>query len=964
MTNPLVEVQRYGQSIWYDNISRDLIESGELARLIAEDGVLGVTSNPAIFEKAIGNSSAYDETLGRLVANEVGTPIELFESLAIEDIQRGADILREVYDSTNRCDGYVSLEVSPYLADDREGTLVEARRLWKAVGRENLMIKVPATTAGIPAIEQLICEGININVTLLFSLEAYQAVAEAYLCGLEKRAERGQDISGVASVASFFVSRIDAMVDASIRQQLETESDRQRRDELEGLISKIAIANAVVAYEHFGELISEERWAALAKRNAMPQRVLWASTGTKSPDLPKTLYVDALIGPMTVNTVPTATLDCFRESGTASDALGSALGSAPASDSDPSQNASRSLLSDLESVGISLKQITDELLPKGCQLFCDAFDSLLATVAKKREAVLGERLNRFSADLGECSDAIQGDLHDWRSTGKIRSLFRRDPALWSGDDEAQWLGWLDVLDTWGDVSGALGSVADRARDPQIEHVVVMGMGGSSLCPDVLSRTFGPAEGFPKLHVLDSTVPSQIASIESAIDIAKTLFIVPSKSGGTIEPNSFKAYFWQRVEEALGEGQAGSRFIAITDPGTALDRLAKQECFSTIAYGIPEIGGRFSALSAFGMVPAAALGIDVGDFLARTQLMVDSCSESAPPESNPGVLLGIMMGSLAKQGRDKLSLIASPGIETLGGWLEQLIAESTGKSDRGIVPVDREALTAPERYGDDRLFVYLRYEGGIDIEQESGVAAVQAAGHPVIRIDIADLRNLGQEFYRWQIATAVAGSILDVNAFNQPDVEAAKIAARTLMEAYEREGSLPAESPIYSGEDVAIFADAPNAAAIRGDNLAEILTSHVGRIGRGDYFAINAYLEMNELNDAPLQRLRHAIRDHYKVATTLGYGPRFLHSTGQLHKGGSNRGVFLQLTAEDGNDLEIPGQPYSFSVLKNAQAQGDIAVLEARNRRVLRVHLGTDARGGLDRIARVIEDALSSSAAVE
>ena len=951
MTNPIRGVQQFGQSIWYDNISRDLISSGELARLIDEDGVLGVTSNPAIFEKAIGSSSSYDDTVSKLVAEGVGTAVGLFERLAIEDIQNGADALRSVYDSTKRCDGYVSFEVSPYLAHDAKATLEEARRLWKAVDRENLMIKVPATVACVPVIEQLISEGININVTLLFSIEAYKSVADAYVAGLEKLAENGGDVSKVASVASFFVSRIDAVVDGQIQQKLETEKDPARRAKLEGLVSKVAIANAIAAYAHFDELIAGDRWAALAAKKAMPQRVLWASTGTKNPDLPKTLYVDSLVGDQTVNTVPTATLDCFRETGVASDALGG--------DKAKSRAGAQQILDDLEAVGISLSLITGELLLNGCVLFGDAFDSLLATVASKRVSVLNDRLNSLHSRLGSCQESVESDVDDWRAGGKVRRLFAHDTALFSGDDEDKWLGWLDVLDTWVDEQSSLRAIAERAKDPGVEHVVVMGMGGSSLCPDVLSRTFGAAPGFPTLHVLDSTVPSQIRAIEAAIDLRKTLFIVPSKSGGTIEPNSFKAYFWQRLEEVLGEGQASTRFIAITDPGTGLDRLAQAESFSSIAYGIPSIGGRFSALSAFGMVPAAALGIDCEDFLARTQLMVDSCSASVPPDSNPGVKLGIIMGSLAKQGRDKLSTITSPGISTLGGWLEQLIAESTGKLDRGIVPVDGENLAGPDAYGDDRLFVYLRLTSGLDAAQESAVAALESAGHPVVRIDIADLRNIGQEFYRWQIATAVAGSLLGINPFNQPDVEDAKIAARSLMEAYEKEGSLPSETPIYSAESVALFADAKNADALSGDNLSTILKSHLARLGRGDYFAINAYVEMNEENDVPLQALRHAVRDHSKVATTLGYGPRFLHSTGQLHKGGANRGVFLQITADDEQDLAVPGERYTFSILKSAQAQGDLAVLAERDRRVLRIHLGANVRAGLTQLADVVQSTLSS-----
>lgn len=949
MSNPIRKVQDYGQSIWYDNISRELVSSGELARLISDDGVLGVTSNPAIFEKAIGSSSDYDQSIEELVGRGVGEAVSLFEHLAISDIQMGTDALRGVYDDTNCVDGYVSLEVSPYLADDTQGTLDEARRLWKAVDRENLMIKVPATPAGIPAIAELIGEGINVNVTLLFAVDAYQAVANAYIEGLETLAANGGDVSRVASVASFFVSRIDAMADAQLNQLLEDEKDPAKRTKLKGLVSKVAIANAVMAYAHFDEVIASDRWKALAAKNAMPQRVLWASTGTKSPDLPKTLYVDALIGNYTVNTVPTATLDAFRETGTASDALGS--------DKTASIADARKVLSDFEEAGVSLKQITDELLPKGCQLFSDAFDTLLAAVATKREAALGNRLAKLEAKLGESAEAVANETDRWRSEGNVRKLWDGDAKLWSDDDEAQWLGWLPVLDSWRDNLTGLSNIATRVKNGDIAHVVVMGMGGSSLCPDVLSRTFGPADGHPEVLVLDSTVPSQIAAVEAKIDLTKTLFIVPSKSGGTIEPNTFKAYFWDKVAAALGDSGAESRFVAITDPGTKLDEQAKAENFSAIEYGIPSIGGRFSALSAFGMLPAACLGIDVEDFLGRTQLMVDSCSRSVPPANNPGIGLGVILGTLARQGRDKLTVVASPAIGSLGAWIEQLIAESTGKQDRGIVPVDGEQLAGPEHYGDDRLFVQIRLAGDACDAQDAAVAALEAAGHPVVRLEIADKRDLGQEFYRWQVATAVAGSILEINAFNQPDVEAAKIAAKALMTAYEESGSLPAETPIFEADGISVYADERNAQAVSGDNLDAIVRSHLARIGGGDYFAINAYVEMNDAHDEPLQSLRHEVRDHYKVATTLGYGPRFLHSTGQLHKGGPNRGVFLQVTADDAEDLAIPGQSYTFGVLKSAQAQGDLEVLAGRERRALRIHLGADVRAGLQQLAEIVHRAL-------
>jgi len=977
MTNPLIEVHEYGQSIWYDNISRSLIQSGELKRLVDEDGVRGVTSNPAIFEKAIGGSSDYDESIHAQVTAGVGDPKSIFEHLAIDDIQRGADVLRGVYDASERSDGFVSLEVSPYLAYDTEATIEEARRLWRAVDRPNLMIKVPATPEGVPAVEALIADGINVNVTLLFSLESYNAVAEAYMRGLEALAERGGDLCGVSSVASFFVSRIDAAVGKKAAQALEAAPSPERRKQIEGLEARVAIASARLAYAHFEGLLESARWKALAERGALPQRVLWASTGTKSPDLPKTLYVETLVGKLTVNTVPTATFEAYKAEGNPSDVLGT--------ERDVWIAESRGILESLAEVGIDLAEITAELLDQGAQLFCDAFDKLLGAVADKRATILEGRLGRQSAQLGDYAEEVQSTLDDWRRGGKLRRLWSRDASLWSDRDEASWLGWLDALASSESNASVLTEIARRARREDVEHVVVMGMGGSSLCPDVLSRTFGPAEGSPEVLVLDSTVPSQVAAVDKRIDPARTLFIVPSKSGGTIEPNSFKAYFWARVErevdgEVEGEvagtretggrgetgerGTPGSRFVAITDPGTKLDQLANEEGFSAIAHGDPTIGGRFSALSVFGMLPASALGIDLEDFLARTSLMIDSCGAFVPPASNPGVGLGVILGTLARQGRDKLTLVTSPGIASLGAWLEQLIAESTGKQSRGIVPVDGETLTSPGAYGRDRLFVQLCLDGEESPEEEAALTALEEAGHPVVRIRLRDARDLGQEFFRWEVATAVAGAILGINPFDQPDVEAAKIEARGLMQSYEEKGSLPAETPFLEESGLALYADERNTRALGEGDLAARLRSHIARIAPGDYFAINAYVEMNPEHDEELQQLRHAVRDHAQVATTLGYGPRFLHSTGQLHKGGPNRGVFLQITADDAEDLEIPGQRYTFGVLKNAQAQGDFAVLAQRERRVLRVHLGSesgsDPGAGLKALREKLREALSGS----
>ncbi|MFQ5935368.1 MAG: bifunctional transaldolase/phosoglucose isomerase [Acidiferrobacterales bacterium] len=953
MSNPLVEVQKFGQSIWYDNIRRSLITSGELQQMVETDGLLGVTSNPAIFEKAVAGSPDYDEVAKALITEGAGDAKDIYERLAIEDIQLAADVLHPVYKRTDGIDGFVSMEVSPYLAHDTQGTIEEARRLHAAIGRDNVMIKVPATRDGIPAITQLVSEGMNINVTLLFAVEMYEAVAKAYKEGLEQLAAAGGDVSRVASVASVFISRIDSLIDQKLCDALDATRDPERRAKLKSLIGKVAIANAKIAYGRYQELYSTGGWKALAEKGARPQRLLWASTGTKNPKYPKTLYVDELIGPDTVNTVPTETFHAFRTEGRARASLTDNWAEA--------HDEAKDMISTLEEVGISLREATDHLLDDGLQKFSDAFDKLLQAVEKKRQGLLEGELAKQTYKLGDADDAVKKTLNDWRIDGKVRRLWNADTTLWSGTDEDQWLGWLHIVDGQRDHGEHLQHIIEDVRAGGFQQVLLLGMGGSSLCPEVMKRTFGVINGSPELFVLDSTVPAQVKTFENKVDLNKTLFIVSSKSGGTTEPNVFKQYFFDRVQQAAGADKAGSCFIAITDPGTKLHKLAKADRFRHIAHGVPSIGGRYSAMSNFGMVPSAIMGVNVPEFLDRTEIMAQSCASSVPPEVNPGVALGVIMGTLATQGRDKLTLIASPGIAALGAWLEQLIAESTGKQGRGIVPVDGEDLGPPDVYGNDRLFVYLRLGTAPMKAQDDAVDALEQAGQPVVRITLEDPMDLGQEFFRWEIATAVAGSVLGINAFNQPDVEASKIATQNLTAAYEESGQLPTETPLLGDDGISLLTDEVNAEIIgstaRSRSLENYLAAHLNRIEVDDYFAINAYVEMNEENQQALQVIRHKVRDAKRVATTVGFGPRFLHSTGQLHKGGINNGVFLQITCDDAEDLPIPGQKYTFGILKRFQAQGDFEVLAERKRRALRVHLGPDVGAGLAKLREIIETTL-------
>src|SRR4051812_1426379 len=947
MTNPLRTLQEYGQSVWLDFVSRELLKSGGLNRLVAEDGLRGVTSNPSIFEKAIGHGDDYDELIAAAERSGDLDPGALFEELAVRDIQDGADTLNGVYEQTQRRDGYISIEVSPYLAMQTHETIEEARRLWRNVGRRNLMVKVPATQPGLPAIRTLIGEGINVNITLLFSQKVYAEVADAYIAGLEDFVAKGGDPHNVASVASFFVSRIDTLVDETLDKRIAAASDPAEKQKLAALKGKVAIANAKLAYQFYQRIFGDERWQRLAQKGAQTQRLLWASTGTKNPSYSDVLYVEELIGPDTVNTMPPATMDAFRDHGTPRASLEEDVASA------------RAVIDALPEAGVSLDEITARLVEDGVRLFADAADQLYASVQKKRRTVLGSSLNPMSYKLPkELDDGVKAELEDWRKEGKVRRLWAGDVSLWTGTDEAKWLGWLTIVDEQLKKAADLDAFAADVKRGDFTDALLLGMGGSSLGAEVLAESFGSRPGFPRLQIVDSTDPAQIRRVEQSIDLPRTLFIVSSKSGSTLEPNIYKQYFFDRVRAAAGEAVAATHFVAITDPGSSLEKLAQLEKFRAVRHGVATIGGRYSVLSDFGMVPAAAIGVDVRTFLNRTAEMVRSCAASAPPVENPGVVLGAILGTAARQGRDKLTVIASPGIASLGAWLEQLLAESTGKQGRGIIPVDAEPVGTPAVYGEDRVFAYLHLGSDQDQEHESAVAALEAAGQPVIRIVVPEAMQLGQEFFRWEMATAVAGAILGIDPFDQPDVEASKVRTRELTDAFEKAGALPDEKPVFTADGISLFADPANAASLSGtDTLAGALKTHLGQAGAGDYVALLAYIDRSPEHVEALQRMRRMIRDRIHTATCVGFGPRFLHSTGQAYKGGPNSGVFLQITAEHRFDIPVPGRNYTFGGVIDATARGDFEVLNERGRRAIRVHLGSDVAAGLARLKQAVMQAL-------
>lgn len=945
--NPPVDVQQFGQSIWYDNIRRSLLRSGELQRMIAEDGVLGITSNPTIFQKAIGDSSDYDETFATLLDLDANA---IYETLAIADIQAALDLLRPVYDRTGGVDGYVSLEVSPLLAHDTATTVTEAKRLYDAVGRPNVMIKIPATAAGIPAIEATIAAGINVNVTLIFSVENYLDVAEAYVRGLERRAAAGLPVTGIASVASFFLSRIDTMVDRILDNNIRAAQGRDldRVSANNQLKGKAAIANAKVAYKRFLHLFYGDRFAKLLAAGAQVQRLLWASTGTKNPAYPDTLYLDALIGKDTVNTVPPDTLKAFKDHGTAAPTLTDDMDEAEA------------FLDKLAEIGVDLKQVTDKLQVDGVEAFVESFQSLLDQVEAKRVVLQTGIIDRMKVNIGVYHDEARAVVKDLAAAHVNARIWEHDGTVWKDNPSIvakinDRLGWLDTAQTID--LARVNALKALATSGEFRDLVLLGMGGSSLAPEVLHKTFGTASGYLNFYMLDSTDPAAIRAIEDQIELAKTLFIVASKSGGTIETASFMEYFYERT------GKNGAQFIAITDAGSGLQAQATERGFRELFLNPADIGGRYSALSYFGLVPAALIGLDVDRLAASAAAMMRACGPKIPGLQHPGIVLGVALGVLAQHGKDKVTIHCSPSIATLGNWIEQLVAESTGKEGKGILPVVGATVGKPHDYSTDRVFVLVRVDGDDNDALDAGIEALQHAGHPTVTLRLPDAYAIGGEFFRWEYATGIAGRLLGINPFDEPNVTESKQNTGRLLAHYVEHGALPAVTPLLSENGLALYGDEMIGKTLRrlcqqhdfnADTIAGLLAAQINTTNAGDYFAVLAYLPMTPAVEAQLDDLRRRLRHTTKRAITIGYGPRFQHSTGQLHKGGAANGIFLQITADDAADLPIPGQPYSFGVLKAAQAGGDLEALQGKGRRALRLHVGGDVSAGIAALIRAVE----------
>jgi transaldolase / glucose-6-phosphate isomerase len=874
-----------GTSVWLDQIRRSLINSGELARLERELSLRGVTSNPAIFEKAILGSTDYDEQIAELAEKGMSAR-DIYDEVAILDVQLACDVLRGVWEEENHADGFVSLEVEPAFAHDTQKTIDQAREYWERVDRPNLMIKIPGTEAGVPAIEESIAAGINVNVTLLFSVESYSAIAEAYIRGMERRLEAGESLD-LHSVASFFVSRVDTEVDKRL-----AELDRE---DLRGIA---AVANARAAYARFKELFLGERFAALRDAGARVQRPLWASTGVKDPHYPETKYVEALVGPDTVNTMPMNTLLACAEglevrAGTAED--------------DPTEDLGR-----LAEAGIDMGDVTKLLLEQGIEKFVEPFEDLIGGIETAREGIVTGRPRTIRSALPQdLEPALIERIRRAQAEGVAKRVWAYDESLWGGPGVAEIgnrLGWLTISEKMLEHADDLHRFAEQARADGLEHAVLLGMGGSSLGPEVIRLSYGDVPGGMRLHVLDSTDPGAVLATERAVDLDKTLFIVSSKSGGTIETLSHMRYFYERT------GRDGSRFCAVTDPGSPLADMARERGFRHVFENDPDIGGRYSVLSYFGLVPAALAGVNIEAMLRQAQVAEQNCQQYDSPQSNSGLWLGCVMGELARLGRDKLTFAVSDPISSFGLWVEQLIAESTGKEGRGILPVAGEPLAGPDVYGDDRVFAYLRNEDEPDEDMDAKIEALGRAGHPTATLSFSGgASDLGRIFFFAEFATAVAGWVLGINPFDQPNVQEAKDNTARILEQ-----GLPDEDP---------------------GSLEELLSG----AAPPHYIAILGYVTPSEEFDAAVTDLRVALRERTRCTTTFGYGPRYLHSTGQDHKGGPPNGLFIQLYQRSGEDLEIPEAGYGFEHLKNAQALGDMQTLRAHGLPVVRIEVdGPDA----------------------
>lgn len=910
--NKSKELHHLKQSIWFDNIDRKLINNGWLKEQIEKDVIYGLTSNPSIFKKSISGGEAYSLDIQSMSIAGLDTK-KIFEELVIKDIQGVADLLKPTYLETNRIDGYVSLEVDPALANDTARTVAEAKRLWKLVDRKNLMIKIPATPAGILAIRETIAYGINVNVTLIFFVQRYLEVIDAYMSGLEERMDVNLPIDEIHSVASFFVSRLDVKLESKISELILSGNITEK--DYQPYLGKPAIINSLYAYQEFEKSINTERFMKITNKQGNIQRPLWASTGTKNAAYSDVLYLEGLILPHTVNTVPPKTLSAFLDHGTCK-----------LVDYSTGKENYFTMMKALGNLGVKFSKIWAELEEEGVAAFSSAQEELIAAIESKRSSIM-ESLKGIEIPLKERIEKLKSEEFSRKFFTPVTSLWTNDP--YEAEEIIHRLAWIDAPILSRKIVAEAEKLLSEVKKDNFSHALVLGMGGSSLAPEVFSKIYKNESGI-QISILDSTNPLQIDEKVKEIPIDKTLFVISSKSGTTAEVRALFAYFWDLVGKTDKEW-TGGHFIAITDPGTQLEDLGKEMRFRKIFNSDPDVGGRYSALIAFGIVPAVLAGVNGNVLLDSAAQMRIMCSQSTSVEKNPGFILGSVLAEANLADRDKLTILTDVPFRAFGSWLEQLVAESSGKTGKGIVPIDIEPKLPVNEYSKDRIFYYLRSDGELD----EFINTLVENNHPVIVSPLEEKYDLGGEIYKWEIAIATACSIIGVNPFNQPNVQESKTIANEMIQAYKNNPILAEKDILYSDDSFVLFGKLDK---VINEKSLKTITSQFLTPTKGDYIAINAFLPRNDAFEDMLQQLRKKILRKYRVPVTFGFGPRFLHSTGQLHKGGRNNGIFLIITQDSTVDLQIPDEGMSFNTLERVQALGDMKALEQNGRRVMRIHL--------------------------
>ncbi len=946
--NTLINLLNYGQSYWLDNLTRKKITSGELKKRVDEQGLRGITSNPSIFNKAISKSTDYDEQIAGLV-KKGKSPQQIYDALTIKDVQDACDILNPVFEQSGGIDGFVSLEVPPFLARDTQGTMKEARRLFKAVGKQNCLIKIPGTSEGIPAIEQMLYEGINVNITLLFSIERYAEVAHAYIRAIERRVSEGKPVNHIISVASIFISRIDVLADQLLGQYIIPSKENENSNRTDLLSGRAGIATARLSYQRFKQIFSGETWKKLADKGANVQRPLWASTSNKDPLFNDLRYLETLIGNNTVNTLPDATIAAFADHGSIKkDTIEQGLEQA------------NELFGKLKKMGIDIDFVTQQLENEGIQKFSDDYYKLINNLADKRMKILAGEASPQQINCGKLEKEVSAAYKsvDEKQIGRL--LFYEDPFLWKkGQEETKkighGLGWLTLPDQFEQNTEMLIAFASKIKGEGYLYAVLLGMGGSSLCSEVSRETFETSQGYLSLFVLDNTAPAAILELESKIDLDKTLFIVASKSGKTEETLSFFHYFYDQLQKK-DKVNPSNNFVAITDHDTPLVKVAEEYKFRKVFVNPPHLGGRYSVLSDFGLLPMALLGIDINALLSSAKQMKNSC-DGVPSANNPAISLGVVLGICQKYGRDKVTFVLSPSIKSFGYWLEQLLAESTGKEGKGLIPINGESLGVPEVYGDDRIFIHMALSSDTNEADEQKLKVLEEAGHPIVRIKIENKIALGREYYRWEIAVAIAGYVMGINPFNQPNVEESKKNTSNLLEGWSKTGDFKIPAPLLKTGNISVYGGKRTEQLATGlyESEGDLINSFTSLASPNDYIALLPYFLMTDPRTKILHAWRQWMRDTLKNATTLLSGPRYLHSTGQLHKGGPDTGLYIILIGDEEKDLPIPGEKFGFATLHEAQALGDFHSLDDKGRRVIRIHLGKDIDAGLNALYQSVRD---------